>query len=151
MNRGRKVKIFLSFCLVFLVVSFSTYYTYFHDKDDRVVKEEVLGVQGDEKEIVEDLAFSEVPYIDSLPPVVGYEGVLYEYLVRVVAYGDDPEISLEYVEGPSWLSLFGEVLRGVPPLGSEGSYKIVLRVNDGYNSSVQERYIVIEENENEDI
>jgi hypothetical protein len=151
MNRGRKVKIFLSFCLVLLISLVSGYYIYFHRTDKDIDEDQVLGIQENDIEVSEDLVFSNVPYIDSLPPLVAYEGVLYEYLVRLVAYEEDVELFLEYVEGPSWLSFRGDVLRGIPPVGSEGSYKIVLRVSDGYNSSVQENYIVVEEDNDEKI
>jgi hypothetical protein len=151
MNRGRKVKIFLSFCLVLLISLVSGYYIYFHRTDNDIDEDQVLGVQENDIEVIDDGSFSNVPYIDSLPPLVAYEGVLYEYLIRVMGYEEEVEISLEYVEGPSWLSLRGDVLRGVPPVGSEGSYKIVLRVSDEYNSSVQENYIVVEESNDERI
>lgn len=150
MNRGRKVKIFLSFCLVFLISLVSVYYIYFYNGvGNDVLEEDVLGVQQDDEDSIEDLITSNVPYIDSIPPLVAYEGELYEYLVRTIAYDDDVELFLDYVEGPSWLSLENNVLRGIPPQGSEGSYKIVLSVSDGYNGSVQENYIVVERNYDE--
>ncbi len=142
MKRSRKVKIFLSSIVVIVIGLISGYYIYFSTFDE----ETVLGIQ----ESQELAVLTKIPYIDTLPPIVGYEGVLYEYLVRPVSYDEDLEISLEYIEGPSWLSLSNFVLRGTPPFGSSGSYKIALKVSDGYNSSIQEEYILIEKVENEE-
>lgn len=143
MKRSRKVKIFLSLIVVIVIGLISGYYNFFVNSQE----DTVLGIQESEEEadVQEDIDFSKVPYIDSLPPVVGYEGVLYEYLVRPVGHLKDLDLTLEYVEGPPWLSLNNYVLRGIPPFGSSGSYRIVLRVSDGYNSSVQEEYILIQE------
>jgi hypothetical protein len=58
---------------------------------------------------------------------------------------DVENLGLEYVSGPDWLELEDMILRGIPPQGSSGTYKIVLRVSDGYNSSTQEEYILVEE------
>lgn len=142
MKRSRKVKIFLSFLLVILIGFVSGYYIYFVNGDE----DAVLGIQESQEEADDyDLMdFSKVPYIDSKPPMVGYEGVLYEYLIRPVGYSEDIDLSLDFVDGPSWLSLDNFVLSGIPPVGSAGSHRIVLRVSDGYNSSVQEEYIFVE-------
>lgn len=142
MKRSTRVKIFLSLTVVILIGLVSGYYMLFHNFEDEEV---VLGIQQPEEEI--DL--TKVPYIDSLPPVVGYEGILYEYLIKPMSYSDSLELSLDYLEGPSWLSLNNSVLKGVPPVGSSGSYRIVLRVSDEYNSSIQEEYILIKEFEYE--
>ena len=147
MKRSRKVKIFLSLILVILIGLTSGVYRLFFFIED----EDVLGVQESQEEVdvEDDIDFSLVPYIDSLPPIVGYEGILYEYLVKPVGHTQDMDLVLEYVEGPSWLFLNNNVIRGIPPYGSSGSYRIVLRVSDGYNSSVQEEYITIQESQNE--
>lgn len=142
MKRSRKVKIFLSSVVVIVIGLVSGYYMNFSTSNE----ETVLGIQ-ESQELVD---LTKIPYIDTLPPIVGYEGVLYEYLVRPVSYDDELVVSLEYIEGPSWLSLNNFVLRGTPPFGSSGSYKIVLKVTDGYNSSIQEEYILIEKVENEE-
>ena len=142
MKRSRKVKIFLSSVVVIVIGLVSGYYMYFSTSNE----ETVLGIQ-ESQELVD---LTKIPYIDTLPPIVGYEGVLYEYLVRPVSYDDELVVSLEYIEGPSWLSLNNFVLRGTPPFGSSGSYKIALKVSDGYNSSIQEEYILIEKVENEE-
>ena len=148
MTKSNRFKIFVSVFIVLLIGLVSGYYTYF--VNGRIVDEDlVLGVQSLEEEIEEEESFSNVPYIDSLMPLVGYEGEMYEYLVRVINTSGE-EVFLEYVEGPTWLQIEGMVLRGVPPFGSSGSYKIVLRVSDGYNSSFEDGYILIEESEYED-
>jgi hypothetical protein len=137
MKGSRKVKVLVSVVLVLLIAGFSFGYIKFFPQE---VEEEgqvgVLGVESD----------TGVPYIISLPPIVAVEGQLYEYYVGVVDTDTDVEnLGLEYVSGPDWLELEDMILRGIPPQGSSGTYKIVLRVSDGYNSSTQEEYILVEE------
>ena len=105
MKRSRKVKIFLSSVVVIVIGLVSGYYMYFSTSNE----ETVLGIQ-ESQELVD---LTKIPYIDTLPPIVGYEGVLYEYLVRPVSYDDELVVSLEYIEGPSWLSLNNFVLEGL--------------------------------------
>lgn len=132
MLKSTRIKVIFSFLFVGLIAVLAVIYQNTFKKD---IPEEVLG----EKSV------SGVPYIVSLAPVVGDEGVLYEYLVKVVDVDTDlKSITLEYVEGPSWLELDGFVLKGTPVVGSEGSYKVVLKVSDGENSSNQESYILVE-------
>ena len=133
MKRSRKVKIFLSSVVVIVIGLVSGYYMYFSTSNE----ETVLGIQ-ESQELVD---LTKIPYIDTLPPIVGYEGVLYEYLVRPVSYDDELVVSLEYIEGPSWLSLNNFVLRGLLLL------VVVVRtrcskVSDGYNSFYPEEYIL---------
>lgn len=138
MRASRRLKVLLSVSLVFLVAVLTLGYTSFFREDvQEDLGEDVLGLRSD---------VSGVPYITSLPPIVAVEGELYEYFVTLTHRDlDNEDLTLEYVEGPFWLNLEDTVLRGIPPTGSAGSYKIVLRVSDGYNSSSQEEYILVEE------
>lgn len=139
MNEGRKFKIIFSLIFVILITVFALVNTF-------LKKEDFSNTQNYEVKGQTDT--SGFPYIITLPPVVGYEGILYEYYVKSVDSNTDVEdLFVEYLDGPSWLSMEENVLRGVPPLGSSGSYKIVLRVSDGYNTSSQENYILIEEDD----
>lgn len=137
MKGSRKFKVLLSVFLIFLIAVLTLGYLFFFRQgveDD--FEEEVLGVGS---------GVEAIPYITSLPPIVVGEGELYEYHVSVVHREmSSADLTLEYVEGPGWLGLEDMVLRGVPPEGSAGHYKIVLRVSDGYNSSAQEEYILVE-------
>jgi len=137
MGNSQRLKIFLSFVFVILVSVSAVVYVLGGKRD---VQEDHSGdVMGEE-------VVSGVPYIVTLPPLVAYEGGVYEYSVRVVDSDSRQEdLILEYLEGPSWLKLKDRVLSGSVPLGSSGTYKIILRVSDGYNTSSQENYILIEE------
>jgi hypothetical protein len=136
MKGSTRFKILFSVFLVILVAGFSFgYIRFFGPEVEEDVQEGVLGVGSD----------TGIPYIISLPPIVAVEGGLYEYYVGVVDTDTDVEnLTLEYVSGPEWLELEDMVLKGVVPIGSSGTYKIVLRVSDGYNSSTQEEYILVE-------
>lgn len=138
MRDGQRLKIFLSFIFVILVSVSAVVYIYSRGKRnaEEDYSEDVMG-----EEVV-----SGVPYIVTLPPLATYEGDVYEYSIRVVDSDTKQEdLTLEYLEGPSWLELKDTVLSGTVPLGSSGTYKIILRVSDGYNTSSQENYILIEE------
>lgn len=136
MKGSRKVKVLFSVFFVMLIASFTlVYLNFFSQKVEDDLEDEVMGVHN----------LTGIPYITSLPPIVAVEGQLYEYYVFAVDRDTESEnLYLEYVSGPEWLQLEDMVLRGVPPVGSSGTYKIVLRVSDGYNSSMQEEYILVE-------
>lgn len=135
MDKGRRFKMLFS---VFIIVLFGVLGTLYWLSNREVLETpEVLGE--------EDLG--KAPYITSLCPGFVYEEEVYECLIRVV--DEDSvlsDISVE-VKGPYWLSVEDMVLSGFVPEGSEGTYKIVLRVSDGYNSSVQESYILVQGND----
>lgn len=130
-------KFFLFLFFVFSVATAtSVYVVYYRGDKEEDLSENILGVRNP----------TGVPYIINLPPLVVREGEIYEYRVRVVDSDTEIEdLELEYVEGPEWLALEGFVLKGVAPNGSKGTYKIVLTVSDGYNTSTKEDYILVEE------
>lgn len=135
MRRSRFLKFFSFLFFVFSVASAVSIYVVYYQEDTEDVSENVLGVRNP----------TGVPYIINLPPLVIQEGEMYEYRVRALD-GDTvaENLELEYVEGPEWLKLEDFVLKGVAPSGSKGTYKIVLKVSDGYNSSTKEDYILVE-------
>jgi hypothetical protein len=141
MGDARKFKILLSIIFVLVLSSFAVVYTSLVGKNVRVyqdLEEEVLGRYSQ----------SGVPYIISLAPIVVYEGEKYEYHIKVVdSNTDEEELEIEYLEGPDWLILKRNILEGTPPSGSVGTFKIVLRVSDGVNTSSQESYILVEKND----
>lgn len=131
------LKLFVFLFFVFSIASaVSVYVVHYQESMEEDISENVLGVRSP----------TGVPYIINLPPLVVREGEVYEYRVRVLDSDTEIEnLELEYVEGPKWLDLEGFVLKGVAPSGSKGTYKIVLKVSDGYNSSTKEDYILVEE------
>jgi hypothetical protein len=137
MRRSRLLKLFVFLFFVFSIASaVSVYVVHYQESMEEDISENVLGVRSP----------TGVPYIINLPPLVVREGEVYEYRVRVLDSDTEIEnLELEYVEGPEWLDLEGFVLKGVAPSGSKGTYKIVLKVSDGYNSSTKEDYILVEE------
>lgn len=134
MERSRKVKIFLSF-FVFLLISGGAILLFLNYTPKEDTNDEVLGNQ--------DLYA--VPRITSLAPMSVYEGEEYVYMVRVTDNDTDMEyITINLLEGPSWLGVSGLKISGTVPFGSIGTYRLVIKVSDGDNSSVQESYILVE-------
>lgn len=90
------------------------------------------------------------PYITSVPPVIGYIGEEYVYDVKYSDSDSKKEsISVALLESPWWLSVQNLHIFGIPPVGSSGQYKFNIKISDGVNSSIQENYILIQENEEE--
>ena len=103
--------------------------------------------QKDSSTVLGQADIASIPYIISLPPIVGFVGVEYVYDVKYTdndSSADSISVSLE--NGPEWLHVEGKRIYGIPPVGSEGQYKLDIKVSDGKNSSVQENYILIQEN-----
>lgn len=113
----------------------------FNSKEkEEVQKEDVLGVN--------TLDLASVPYVTSVAPVDAYVGKEYVYSVK---YSDQDskstDISIELINAPSWLTVNGLNVVGTPVIGSEGTYKVSVRISDGTNSSVQDFYILVQSNE----
>lgn len=115
---------------------FSLSMIYYFKKPHEKENENVLGQ--------EDFLNS-VPRIISMAPTVAYEGEEYVYDIK---YTDNDSsiyaISYELVNGPEWLKVEKGKVRGIPPVGSAGSYKFNIKISDGENSSIQESYILVE-------
>jgi len=134
MQRSKKVKIFLSF-LVFLLISGGAVFSFLNYSPEKDTNDEVLGNQD----------FYSVPRIVSLAPMSVHEGEEYMYMVKVTDNDTEMEyITINLLEGPSWLGVSGLKVSGIAPFGSIGTYRLVIRVSDGDNSSVQESYILVE-------
>lgn len=142
MKESRRLKLIMS--ILFVVVLGITAGTLMifnnHTKEAKKEADNVLGTTS------VDLA--SVPYITSVAPIVGYVGEEYSYNVK---YSDndslDKDISISLVSSPTWLQVEDRKVYGIPPVGSEGSYKFSVRIFDGVNSSVQDSYILIQDHE----
>lgn len=97
--------------------------------------------------VLGEMDMSIIPYIVSVPPITAVTGEEYVYDVK---YSDrDSEvddISIQLTDAPSWLNVQGMSVMGIPPLGSEGQYKFTVKISDGRNSSIQENYILVQDN-----
>jgi len=134
MEKSRKTKIFLS-SIIFLLISAGAVFLFLNYTPKEDTQDEVLG----EKDLYA------VPRITSLAPMSVYGGEEYIYSVKVTDNDTEIEnISINLLEGPSWLGVSGLKIYGIAPLGSSGTYRLVIRVSDGDNSSVQESYILVE-------
>ncbi len=135
MVRGKKTKIVLSVFLVCLIFTVAVGYFFLKKEEENTELENVKGVTN----------VSGVPYIVNTPPVSAIIGEEYVFVIQVVdSDSKKSKMSYDLVEGPSWLFLEGSRLKGTPTVGSEGTYRIVLRVSDGSNSSTKESYILVE-------
>ncbi len=97
--------------------------------------------------VLGEMDMSVVPYIVSLPPLSGVVGEEYVYDVK---YSDrdsqSSEISIKLIDAPSWLSVNSMTVSGIPTSENGGQNKFSVRISDGKNSSVQENYILIQDN-----
>jgi len=139
MEGSRKFKITVSFVLVLILVSVGIVFSIINNNKAKQDENDAIMGQTD---------LSSVPYITSLPPVTGYVGVQYTYDMK---YSDsDSELSsitTSLVNAPDWLLIEGLRVYGIPPIGSNGQHRFDVRISDGVNSSVQENYILVQDNE----
>jgi len=141
MEGSRKLKISISFVLVLVLVTVGIVFSILNNNKAKQKENDVVMGQSD---------ISGVPYITSLPPIVGYTGIEYVYDIKYSdsdSKSEDIKVSLE--KAPSWLSVEGLHIFGIPPVGSNGQNKFSVRISDGTNSSVQENYILVQDNEEE--
>lgn len=143
MEGSRKIKIIVSFVLVLILVTVGIVFSVINNKKAKQEKNDVVMGQSD---------ISGVPYITSIPPLVGYIGTEYVYDIRYSdsdSKSEDIRVSLD--NAPIWLSVEGLHIFGIPPVGSVGQYKFNVKISDGVNSSIQENYILVQDNqENEE-
>jgi len=141
MEGSRKLKITVSFILVLILVTVGIVFSVINSNKAKQEENEVVMGQSD---------ISGVPYITSLPPVVGYVEIEYVYDVKYSdsdSKGEDIKVALE--SAPAWLSVEGMHIYGIPSAGNIGQTKFNVRISDGINSSIQENYILVQENEEE--
>lgn len=97
--------------------------------------EDVLGV--------DNISYKYIPYITSVPTTSISVGEFFRYNVEVSDLDTELKyISLYLTEKPMWIYIEGFEIRGIPT--EEGTYKFVLTVSDGTNSSSQVNYILVE-------
>jgi hypothetical protein len=140
MEESRRLKIITSVLFVIVLGITAGILTIFSNKEKETYQtNNVLGITSVES----------APYITSVSPVNAYVGEKYIYNVRFSDKDTSSEnIYMVLVGGsPDWLSLTGSTVSGTPPVGSEGSYKFSIRISDGANSSVQDNYILVQDNE----
>lgn len=143
MLKAQKMKIFLSILIVLLVLIPVSIYIFIEDyrRESSYMEEPELEDGG-----VRGVDISTVPFIQSLAPIRAKSGE--EYVYYPYYFDRDTEFSeltLSLLSAPSWLSLSEGVVRGMVPEVVVGStFKFVIEVSDGYNSTTQVNYIVIE-------
>jgi hypothetical protein len=75
-----------------------------------------------------------------------YRGELFQYFVEVSDLNTDIEgIDIYLIEKPQWMYIEGNEVRGLPL--EEGTYKYVINVSDGKNSTTQVNYVLVLEDE----
>ena len=100
--------------------------------------DEVLGVQEED--------YKYAPYITSVAPVSVYINNNFEYDI-VVSDLDSNIDNLEFslTDSPNWMYIESNRVYGVP--FEAGTYKYVVKVSDGINSTSQINYILVENEE----
>ena len=106
------------------------------NKQNKVDQTEVLGLY--------EVSYKYAPYITSIPTISVVVGDEFEY-VMTSSDLDTSDIELEYYlkEKPDWIYIEGNRVYGVPP--EMGTYKFVVSVSDGVNSTSQINYILVED------
>jgi hypothetical protein len=95
---------------------------------------------------VESVDYKNTPYITSVSPTSMYVGESFRYEIKVSDLDDsDESIEVYLEESPDWMYLEGRELLGYASVA--GTYKYILTVTDGINSSSQINYILVESNE----
>lgn len=123
--------------LVFSIIIISGIFVYFAIPEDDVDESrEVLGTS--------EMDPKYAPYITSVPPISIETGESLDYDIEISDL-DTPEESVEVylTEKPMWMYLDDGTVRGVAY--EEGTYKFVVSVTDGLNSTSQVNYILVEE------
>ncbi|HOV34440.1 MAG TPA: hypothetical protein PLS56_00365 [Candidatus Dojkabacteria bacterium] len=136
MLRSKKFKLIISSIFVFVFLSFSITYMLLEES-----RKDVKGLSDSRN----TSSISGVPFIVSLAPISVVAGEEYIY-IPLLSDMDTPleDLELSLKESPYWLFLENGRVKGKAPIDSGSkTYKFVLRVSDGYNSSEQENYIVV--------
>ena len=76
------------------------------------------------------LSVNDAPEIISSPLTEAIQGINYEYIVEAND-GDGDELSFGLQNVPSWLSLAGNILSGMPSDSDVGDHNVVVTVTDG--------------------
>lgn len=110
----------------------------FLNKQSKVNDNDVLGIQ--------DVDYKYVPYIISVAPAYISVGENFEYNI-VVSDLDSDKNDLQYflTDKPDWMYIDSDRVYGIP--FEAGTYKYVIKVSDGVNSTTQINYILVENEE----
>jgi hypothetical protein len=120
---------------IIIVVGIITYFALPNRKSD---EEQILGIQ--------KVEYKYIPYITSIPPISVKVGETFEYRVEVSDLDTpDDQIAVYLNEKPVWMYIEESNVKGEPT--APGTYKFVITVSDGENSTSQVNYILVEENE----
>ncbi|MCK9415281.1 MAG: hypothetical protein PHG60_01145 [Candidatus Dojkabacteria bacterium] len=121
---------------IILVTGIVTYFALPSRELDKA--EEILGVS--------DGNYKYAPFITSVSPTFISVGEDFRYEIEASDLDSSYEqLSYYLVEKPIWIYIQGNVVVGKPT--EAGTYKFVVSVSDGTNSSSQVNYILVEENE----
>jgi hypothetical protein len=129
---------FQNWIIVFSIIVVSGIILYFAlPKENYPDSEGVMGV--------ESVDYRNVPYITSVAPVSIEVGEKLEYIVEFSDLdSSQDEIKIYLTESPMWMYIEDDRIKGVPVV--EGTYKYIVTVSDGINSSSQINYILVEDN-----
>ena len=129
-------KSFQNWLIIFgiIVVSGIIFYFALPKRDNDV--DDVMGVKSE--------SLRNAPYITSIAPLSLSIGEYLEYEIRVSDL-DSTEDEIVYIleEAPDWMYISNGIVLGSP--SESGTYKFVVSVSDGQNSTSQINYIVVEE------
>jgi len=124
--------------VVFSIVIVSALIIHFawFNKHNGTENSEVLGVQ--------ETNYKYSPYITSISPLSIYVGEVFEYDIEVSDL-DTPKESISYnlIEKPDWMYIEGNRIYGRS--SEAGTYKFVVSVSDGVNSTSQINYVLVED------
>lgn len=103
----------------------------------------------DAQSVLGEMDITQIPYITSVAPLSVYVGEEYVYNIK---YSDNDsnldQIKVSLTEAPAWLHIDGFRVYGTPDVMDEGQAKFILKISDGTNSSVQQNYVLVQQNEN---
>ncbi|KUK77067.1 MAG: hypothetical protein XD93_0555 [candidate division WS6 bacterium 34_10] len=129
---------FENWLIVFAIIVVSGVIFYFALPNNQNQENEVMGVN--------NRSFRNAPYIVSVAPASVKVGEFLQYKVRVSDLdSNDEEISIVLEESPDWMYIQEGIVQGSP--SELGTYKYVVTVSDGVNSTSQINYILVEANE----
>ena len=122
--------------IVFSIISVIAVIIYFAIPQKEIEEEQrVLGI--------ESVNLKNLPYIISEPSLSTKIGEEFEYQLMLSDL-DTPqeELDVYLIEKPIWMYLSNDTVRGFPE--EQGTYKFIVSVSDGENSTSQVNYLLVE-------
>jgi hypothetical protein len=128
---------FKNWLLIFSIVSIAGVILYFAVPQKNIDdSKEILGVSKQD--------YKYAPYIISIPPISVKVQEEFEYDIEVSDLDSSKDqLSYYLTEKPMWMYIEDAKVLGVPM--EEGTYKYVVSVSDGVNSTSQVNYILVED------